>query len=112
MASDEDVGRMCLRVLRDFETALEVCGRYPMLFAYSDETNPLGTGGVKSPLTGADEEWLVPRAERRRQPRRYFRTHGRCGAFRESAHRQRILEFLARILQLPRIDLPEDDEKP
>ena len=106
LVSDEDVGRICLSMLRDLEAALTVCSRYPMLFAYSDETDPFGTGGEGSAdICGT----ATPPVERRRQPRRCFQEHRRCSGFREAAHRQRILDFMARILQLPRIDLREDD---
>ncbi len=108
LVSDEDVGRICLSVLRDLETALTVCSRYPMLFAFSDETDPWGTGADGS----ADARSIVPtgpQAEPGRRTRRYFREHGRCREFREAVYRQRILEFMSRILQLPRIDYQKDD---
>lgn len=108
LVSDEDVGRICLSVLFDLEMALAVCSRFPALFACSDETDPLGTGEdeLEEVRSFASPE---PPAERRRQPRRYFRERGRCSAFREAAYRQRVLEFMIRILQLPRIDYQKDD---
>ena len=108
LVSDKDVGRICLSVLFDLELALAVCSRFPALFACSDETDPLGTGEdeLADARSFASPE---PPTERRRQPRRYFRERGRCRAFREAAYRQRILEFMIGILQLPRIDYRKDD---
>lgn len=108
LVSDEDVGRICLSVLFDLKMALMVCSRYPVLFDCSGETDPLGTGEDES-LEARSIASPEPPAERRRQPRRYFREHGRCREFREAAYRQRILEFMTRILQLPRIDYQKDD---
>lgn len=108
LVSDKDVGRICLSVLFDLELALAACSRFPALFACSDETDLPGTG-EDEPAEARSFAPPNPPTERRRQPRRYFRERGRCREFREAAYRQRIQEFMIRILQLPRIDDRKDD---
>ncbi len=108
--SGENAGEVCMTMVRDLETALDICGKYPMLFADPGEDELCGTesAAVSGPAVVDGALRSAPRAERRRDLRESFSEHKRRRAILGKEHRTRMLNFLKCILELPDIDLTQD----